>query len=246
MEAIMAIYMSVIIPAYNESERLPAYLEEVFMYFYNSVPRDYEVLIVDDGSTDGSREACAVWKRRWPRLSVIHFPRNCGKGTAVRAGMLEARGEFLLFADADGATPISEERALRRKLQEGADLAVGSRPVGGTSTSNSCFVRAIARRGLSILARRLLGLPVCDTQCGFKMFRRAAARELFPNCREAGFAFDIELLCLAHEHGYEIAEVPVSWRDVAGSKVRLISDGARVLFCILRMWYSYARHRGIA
>jgi len=234
---------SVVIPAYNEAARLPAYLKEVVAYF-DGRDQPYEVLVVDDGSRDATgalvRELAGV--HACVRLHAL--PANRGKGFAVRTGMMAARGALRLMADADGATPIVEVKRLEAAIQAGADLAVGSRALPDPSV----VVRARAHRTLAgqVFSRlvRALGVSgVVDTQCGFKLFRAAVADDLFPALRTDGFGFDVELVLLAQHRGYRIAEVPINWTDQPGSKVGVLKDGPRMLAQIVAACLRLARSR---
>jgi dolichyl-phosphate beta-glucosyltransferase len=223
--------LSVILPAYNESARLPPYLESIRDYLRTTFAADYEVLVVDDGSRDGLSDTLGQLYQGWPELRLLRHEANLGKGAAVRRGILGARGRLVLFADADGATPIEEELRLRTALMRGADLAVGSRLGNRDSPRLSCrrWHRGAAGSAFAWLARRFLGLSVRDSQCGFKMFRRDVARRLFQVCVEPGYLFDLEVLVRARQFDFRVAEVPVRWRDVPGSKMRLLRDGWRMV-----------------
>ena len=175
-----AIALSIVLPAYNEAGRLPRYLESIRNYLGVPGRHPYEVIVVDDGSSDHLLTALARTRDGWPQLQVIRHPRNLGKGAAVRTGVLAAAGDWILFADADGATPIEEERKLAAALAAGADLAVGSRLIADERVKRRrTWGRAALGRAFAALARRMFSLPVRDTQCGFKMFRSARAQRLF-------------------------------------------------------------------
>ena len=232
----MSIALSVILPAYNESRRLPPYLASVRGYLDERYPGGYEVVVVDDGSRDGLADTLAPLAVDWPELEVIRHQFNRGKGAAVRTGMLAARGRWLLFADADGATPIDQEAKLSDAIQAGADLAVGSRLIaGGDVTRRRTRARAVVGRLFAGLARRWLRIAVRDTQCGFKMFRREIGRELFSRARESGYLFDLELLVLAYRLGYRVAEVPVTWADVPGGHLSPARELGRILLGLCRL-----------
>lgn len=230
----MSVELSVIIPAYNEAARLPAYLGAVRRHLAHTYGAGYEVIVVDDGSRDGLPRAAGAWAEGWPQFTLLRHGRNRGKGAAVRTGMLVARGRLLLFADADGATPIEEERELAGAIARGADVAVGSRLAGGPGADRR-WRRGLCGRLFAWAARAALGLPVRDTQCGFKLFRRRPGQRLFRLCREEGYLFDVEVLARAQQLGYRLAEVPVRWAEVAGSKVRLLRDGAGMLLGLGRV-----------
>jgi dolichyl-phosphate beta-glucosyltransferase len=216
---------SLVIPAYNEVERLPSYLMTVLQYLNGLYGNSFEVIVVDDGSHDGTVEMLKEWQCDWPQLQVIRHSRNRGKGAAVAGGMLAASGDVVLFADADGATPIVEERKLRAAIAEGADVACGSRLIATWGAERN---RHVLRRLASWTFTKLVGLvhqlPVADSQCGFKMFRLAAAHRVFRLCDESGYLFDIQALLVSQRLGYRLTEVGISWHDVPGSKMCLWRD----------------------
>ncbi len=242
------IEISVIIPAFNEAARLPLYLEEVVAYLSSSYPGSHEILVVDDGGTDGTAD---IVRKRLGEAALIRLPRNRGKGAAVRAGMLQARGALRLFADADGSTPIAEERRLSAAIRAGFDVAAGSRAAEGgvrrwelmsgkkeepATDSPVWHVRPhrhLLGRVFSAVVKTMLALPIQDTQCGFKMFRDSAAVRVFSMSRLDRFAFDVEVLHLARRLGYRITEVPVSWHEMPGSKVRLSVDPWRMFLEVM-------------
>lgn len=228
--------ISVVIPAYNETQRLPPFLATVREYLDARYHGRYEVIVVDDGSSDGLAEVLVRACAEWPRLRVLTHPRNEGKGAAVRTGILAAQGQKILFADADGAAPIEEESRLAEAIERGADVAVGSRLVTAAGVERSrSWARGLAGRVFAAVARRLLGLAVRDTQCGFKMFRAEAARCLFSAAREPRYLFDLEILALAARFHYRVAEVPIRWREVPGGHLRLSREGPRVLRDLWRL-----------
>ncbi|MHB8900893.1 MAG: dolichyl-phosphate beta-glucosyltransferase [Thermoguttaceae bacterium] len=228
--------VSVVIPAYNERRRLPAYLEAIREHFDHELAGCYEVIVVDDGSRDGLAEELEKRMITFSQLRVVTHGENRGKGAAVRTGMLEAAGRFVLFADADGATPIEEEGRLRSQLHGEADIAIGSRRVAGAGVRRKRHpLRRLIGRCFSATARGVLGLGVRDTQCGFKMFRREAAADLFAQLRENGYYFDLELLILANRCGYRVKEVPVNWSDQPGSRMRFTRELGRMLGAFWRL-----------
>jgi dolichyl-phosphate beta-glucosyltransferase len=221
---------SVVIPAFNEARRLPRYLSEIVSYF-DGRNEAYEVLVADDGSTDGTADAVAAVAAGHPAVRNLRDERNRGKGAAVRRGMLAARGDYRLFTDADGATPIVELKRLEAALAAGAEVAVGSRARRDPSVSVVARPhRVFAGRIFSWLVQRLGVSDVIDSQCGFKAFTAAAAMDLFGRLRTPGFGFDVELLLLARAGGYRVAEVPVNWTDQPGSKVRVLGNGPGMLW----------------
>lgn len=228
--------VSVVIPAYNEQKRLPPYLESIRHHFDSDLVGCYEVIVVDDGSTDGMADDLRRRAETFPQLRILAHSDNRGKGAAVRSGVLAARGRYVLFADADGATPIEEERRLRSRLQADADIAVGSRRVASTevATNRNPF-RGIVGKSFACLAKLLLGLSVRDTQCGFKMFRHEVAAKLFPQMREEGYYFDMEMLILADRYGYRVIEVPINWADQPGSRMSLARELANMIAAFRRL-----------
>jgi len=223
---------SVVIPAFNEARRLPPFLDTV-VGFFEGRDEPYEVIVVDDGSTDGTSRI--VEARQFPAVRVLKLGRNAGKGAAVRAGMLAARGAYRLFADADGATPIDELKRIEPLLVAGADVVVGSRVLvdPGVSVTARRHRVAVGRVFNWLVAR--VGLQgVADSQCGFKAFTAPVASRLFEALSTRGFGFDVELLMLAQAAGCRIVEVPVNWADQAESKVGLFRHGPGMLWQILK------------
>jgi dolichyl-phosphate beta-glucosyltransferase len=225
---------SVVIPAYNEAERLPRYLDTVVAHF-DGRGEPYEVIVVDDGSADDTAGVVERIRRHHPAVRVIRSAPNRGKGAAVRSGMLVASGRWRLFADADGATPIAEVKRLEAALAAGADVAIGSRGLLDRSVSvETRGHRVLAGRLFNWLIRRAGLRGIHDSQCGFKAFTAAAADTLFPPMTTEGFGFDVELLLRAHAAGLKIAELAVNWADQPGSKSSVVRDGPRMLWQIFR------------
>ncbi len=228
--------VSVVIPAYNEQQRLPPYLAAIREHFDHELVGCYEVIVVDDGSTDGMADELKKAAEGFPQLRIVGHSHNRGKGAAVQTGVLEARGRFVLFADADGATPIEEERRLREQLQADGDIAVGSRRVAGAGVRhNRTPLRGLVGKSFAGLARWMLGLSVRDTQCGFKMFRHQVAAQLFPQLRETGYYFDLELLILADRCEYRVIELPINWADQPGSRMSFAREVGRMIAAFRRL-----------
>jgi dolichyl-phosphate beta-glucosyltransferase len=224
---------SVIIPAYNEAARLPSYLKETLAYFEGR-DESYEVIVVDDGSEDGTADRVREVAAGRPGVTVHALGRNRGKGHAVRAGMARAAGRLRLMADADGATPIAEVARLEAVIAAGADIAVGSRVLRDRSVTRQVRLhRKLSGHVFNFLVRRLGIASVVDTQCGFKLFRAAAAEAIFPHVTTDGFGFDVELLMLAERRSFRIAEVPINWADQPGSKVGVLREGPRMVYEVL-------------
>jgi len=225
--------LTVVIPAYNETARLEPTLRTVAGYLDEHEPA-CEVVVVDDGSTDDTAAIARRFAEQWPKLRVVELGRNRGKGAAVRAGMLEARGRQVLFTDADLATPIAELAKLRAELAAGYDIAIASRAVpGATIHVHQSALRELAGRSFNVVVRALGIAPFKDTQCGFKLFTREAAHDLFGRATVDGFAFDVEVLLMARDR-YRVAEVPVEWLHVQESKVSRWS-GARAFLDLVRL-----------
>jgi dolichyl-phosphate beta-glucosyltransferase len=232
--------LTVVLPAWDEAERLGSALDELFGYLHRrgaaaregglgagALPDRVDVLVVDDGSTDGTAdlvrarsEAAAASDGGAPELAVMTVP-HAGKGAAVRAGMLEATGDLIIFADADMATPPDMLPLLVEALAD-HDVALGSRvqPDGSDQRRSQPLYRRLLGRAFRWLASIWVVGPVKDTQCGFKGFRRAAARDLFARQRITSIVFDVELIYLARRRGYRVATVPVRWSDRRGSRMR--------------------------
>jgi glycosyltransferase involved in cell wall biosynthesis len=208
--------ISIIIPAYNEEKRLPSTLKRVRHYLDASTWEFAEIVVVDDGSRDATAavaESCGA--------RVLRNPGNRGKGYAVRHGMLEAKGEWSLFSDADLSSPIEElDRLWRAAERENAQVAIGSRAVDRSMVGvHQPVFRETMGRVFNLTMRMITGLPFHDTQCGFKLFETAAAHEIFRRTLLDGFGFDVEVLYIASHLGYRALEVPVRWNDVAGTTV---------------------------
>lgn len=220
--------LSIVIPAYNEEARLAPTLREAVDYF-RAIRRDVEILVVDDGSRDATSLLTLQLGREWEELRLLRLPSNRGKGYAVRTGVVNARGRLILFADADGATPIVEVQRLEEALEAGADVAIGSRVLTDAGVEVRAHPhRRLIGRAFHLLVRSLTVHGIHDTQCGFKLFRAAAAQELFSRMRMNGFSFDVEVLLMAQGRGYRIAEVPVNWTHQPGSRVNLVVDSLRM------------------
>ena len=224
--------VSVIIPAYNEAARLPMTLRATTEYFA-ARPDPFELLVVDDGSTDETAKIVAEFVAAYPQYQIqcLSYGGNRGKGFAVRFGMLRAEGDVRLFCDADLATPVEEyEVVLAAMEQENASIGIGSRPLRKSHLLvHQPWYREWLGRGFN-KAVQLLAVPgIADTQCGFKIFTAEAATDVFSRCRIDGFAFDSEALYLARRLNYPIAEVPIRWSHKDGSKVSMVRDGLKML-----------------
>ena len=213
--------ISIVIPAYNDEKRLPATLARVAEYLSGQSFAFTEILVVDDGSSDGTAARAAELMRGYRCARLLQNPGNRGKGYSVRHGMLEAKGDWVLFTDADLSSPIEElEKLLAAVERDGAQIAIGSRALDRSLVGvHQPMFREYAGRFFNLVMRAVTGLEFKDTQCGFKLFQREAAREIFSRQQLERFGFDAEVLFLAQMLGYRAVEVPVRWNDVAGSKV---------------------------
>lgn len=240
------IQLSVVIPAYNEEQRLPEYLASVRSYLVDTFGSGAEIIVVDDGSSDATAEAAMNADNGSGMVRVIRLEQNGGKGHAVKVGMLAASGRLRLFTDADGATPIAEFARLLAAIDGGADIAVASRALRDDSrVVASKLSRKIIGTCFNVMVRTLAVPGIRDTQCGFKLFKGAVAERLFTAQCIPGFGFDPEVLFLAHMLKYRVAEVPVNWKDVPGSKVSVFNDSVRMFFDLLRirMYWSIGAYR---
>ena len=231
--------LSIVIPAYNEEQRLPSTLDAVFAWLDGSPYRDAEVLVVDDGSTDTTAALVEGRAAGESRLRLVRNPGNRGKGYAVRNGMLQARGEWILSSDADLSSPLEElPRLLSAAHEKNAAVAIGSRALDRSLIGvHQSQWRELSGILFNRVMRIITGLPFADTQCGFKLFRRDAARRIFALQRLDGFSFDVEDLFIAQSLGIAISEVPVRWNNVEGTKVSIV-DGIASFLDLLRIrWY---------
>jgi dolichyl-phosphate beta-glucosyltransferase len=231
--------LSVVIPAYDEAQRLGPTVTRVREHLA-ARGGAWELIVVDDGSRDATVATARAAAAGDPRVRVLEQGVNRGKGAAVRAGMCAATCERVLFSDADLATPIEELAKLEARLDAGADIAIASRALPDSDIRTRQHpARELMGRTFNVLVRTLLLGGIRDTQCGFKLFTRAAAHDLFGRATVDGFAFDVEVLWLARGH-YRVDEVPVVWRHVEESKVSPGSDAARMFADIVRL---RLRHR---
>lgn len=228
--------LSVVIPAYNEAQRLPRTLVATLSYL-QSRGLEAEVLVVDDGSTDDTSTVAATFTG----VTALRYEPNQGKGHAVRYGILRASGERILFMDADLATPIEELVKLEAALDAGATVAIGSRPLRESElTVRQPFLRELCGRLFNKVVQVLATPGIQDTQCGFKLYTHEAAHEVFSRCQLKGFSFDVEALFLAKRLGYRIAEIPVRWAHQEGAaafptRAAYLKQGLRMLRELVRI-----------
>jgi len=226
---------SIIIPAYNEGARLDATLSKVLRYVAQQ-KWDAEVIVVNDGSQDNTIEIVRDHIQKNSTLHLIENPGNRGKGYSVRNGMMNALGEVLLFSDADLSSPIEEAPKLLAAIEQGADIAIGSRWMQSElQTQRQPLYRQLFGRIFNLMLRLILGLQFKDTQCGFKAFSRRAAQAIFSQQKIERWGFDPELLYLAKKYGFKVVEVPVAWAHSAGTRISPLRDGTRMLVEMLKI-----------
>jgi len=216
--------LSIVIPAYNEEQRLPATLDRIGSYVERSPVPVAEILVVDDGSRDGTAALAEARANRDKSIvRLVRNPGNRGKGYAVRNGMLAAKGDWILSTDADLSAPIEElEKLIAAVRRENAVVAIGSRALDRRLVKvHQPMMRELSGRAFNMVMRMVTGLPFRDTQCGFKLFRQDAAKNIFSRQVEEGFSFDVEDLVIARVLGLKSIEVPVEWSNVEGTKVSL-------------------------
>lgn len=215
-------YLSVVIPGYNEEKRLPKTLEAIDDYLRRQ-SYDYEIIVVNDGSKDTTAEAVRGMSSVIKNLKLLDNKINQGKGAVVRQGMLEANGEFRLFTDADNSTSIDQVEKMWPEFKKGYDIVIGSRDIkGAVLDPPQPFLRnMILGEGFKLFRKLVIGLwGIEDTQCGFKGFSKKAAESVLPKCRINRFAFDPEILVVAKKHGFKIKEIPVLWKNDLQSTVK--------------------------
>lgn len=202
---------------------MPQTLDRILEWLGQENVAFHELIVVDDGSSDATVSVAGKFHEAHPVVRLLRNPGNRGKGYAIRNGMLEARGEWILYTDADLSTPITEIAKLyAAAIQQQADVAIGSRALNRALVEvHQPAFREYSGRFFNLVMRTVTGLPFHDTQCGFKLFRAEAARRIFPLQKQDGFSFDVEDLVIAKKLGLRAIEVPVRWANVEGTKVRL-------------------------
>jgi dolichyl-phosphate beta-glucosyltransferase len=238
----MDIAYSIVIPAYNEGARLGPTLENVLGYV-RSQGWNAEVIVVNDGSRDNTASLVREFAEKDPTVRLVENPGNRGKGFSVRNGMLSARGEVVVFSDADLSSPIEEMPKLLAALAGGADIAIGSRWLRAElQTRRQSLHRQLFGRVFNLLLRIILGLRFKDTQCGFKAFTRRATQTILPLQRIERWGFDPEILFLARKFGFRVEEVPVLWGHSGDTRIHPVVDGARMFWEMVRIrWNDLTR-----
>jgi dolichyl-phosphate beta-glucosyltransferase len=230
--------LSVVVPAYNEEQRLPRTIEQIERYL-DGKKADYELVLVDDGSADGTRRVMDAAAERHASVRVEALPENRGKGRALAVGVQAAKGDEILLTDADLSTPIEELDKLQAALDGGAGVAIGSRALRASRVEVSQPVyRVLMGKAFNLIVQAVLLPGIWDTQCGFKLFRADVARKVFAGLSTDGFGYDPEVLYRARKQGVKIAEVPVVWRNSAETKVRPVSSSLDMLRHVIRVRFS--------
>jgi dolichyl-phosphate beta-glucosyltransferase len=233
--------LSVVIPAYNEEERLPSYLDE-WLELIKTQGIDAEVLVLDDGSTDGTLPWLEKKAAEEPVLSVSPNEKNMGKGPTICRGMVLAKGQQRLFCDADGATPAEEYLRLVKHFDRKKNPVVIAARLNltGVTDVERKLIRHYTGRVFATLVSFITRLKFYDTQCGFKLFSAEAAEQIFPKVGKSRWAFDVEVLLLARNMDFHVVEVPVSWKEIPGSKISMIKTAPKMLW---EIWQMARKHK---
>lgn len=232
------IYLSVVIPVFNESNRIDKGLQEIIK-FLKSQSYQSEIILVDDGSTDDTYTKAQSFLKRVANFNIIRHQTNQGKGAAIKSGILKASGEYILFTDIDLSTPIAEIEKLLVGL-ENHDLAIGVRrhPQAKVIQHQSFFRESLGHI-FTKLTNVLVAPGIFDATCGFKAFRKSAARKIFNTSKLTGWAFDAEVLFLARKFGYSISQMPIVWANDEGTKVHILKDGTQAFIDLLKIrWWN--------
>lgn len=235
--------LEVVIPAYNEADRIGRTLQRIKEY-YATQNYSWRCTIVSDGSKDNTGEVVSKFCSENPEFQLVAYEQNRGKGHAVRLGILKSNASRVLFCDADLATPQEETEKLWKALDEGYDVAIGSRPLKESNLEvHQPLYREILGRMFNKAVQALATKGIDDTQCGFKMFTQKAATDIFSRCKLDGFSFDFEALMIARDLDYKIAEIPIRWSHQEGSKVVLLRDGPRMLRDLVKLRFAGKKAR---
>lgn len=228
-------YLSIVIPAYNEENRLPATLDSIYKFFAGK-NLGYEIIVVNDGSTDNTSAIVNEYAKNYPQIKTIVNKVNKGKGFTIRTGVLAATSELILIDDADGSSPIEEFNHLETAINNGAQIAIGSRAKPDLNrTVNALVYRTYMGNTFNGIVQSLLLPGIYDTQCGFKLFKKDIAHDIFSIATIDGYAFDVEILYIARLKKYRIEEVSINWNNVAGSKINVFVDSIKMLAEVLKI-----------
>lgn len=234
------VYLSVVIPAYNEEKRLPPSLDAISAYL-RTKDFAWEIVVVDDGSSDRTVELAEALLKDTPHR-VLRNPYNMGKALTVKNGLEQSFGKIALFTDSDLSTPIEEVDKLLAALEHGADVAIGSRQMPGSIIeTHQPWYRELAGKAFGLLNRTILDHGIYDTQCGFKAFTRDAIAAILPLQKVTDWAFDAELMLIAHRLGLKVAQLPVRWIDSPDTKVKMIVDGPKMVLDLFRIRWIHRR-----
>jgi dolichyl-phosphate beta-glucosyltransferase len=234
--------ITIVIPMYNEARRLPASLQKIEAYCSSTLQNGYEILVVDDGSKDESRQIVGDLAKQNPRLRLTGYTENRGKGFAVKTGVEEARGQYVLFTDADLSTPIEELEKFLPYLKDGTPVVIGTRRGAGSRiVKHQPLWRESMGKVFTWLSNKVLSLHASDFTCGFKAFETEHARKIFRNQQIPRWAFDSELLFLANRYGFRIVEVPVRWMDSPETKVRILRDAVSSFLALWQIRWNALR-----
>jgi len=231
-----SVEVSVVFPAYNEADALEATVEKVTKAL-NEFTHSYEVIIAEDGSTDGTDKKAAALAEKHPFIKHVHREKRLGRGNALKNAFKQSSGEVLVYMDLDLATDLKHLKSLVGAVEfEGYDFATGSRMLPESNVERSS-TRNIASKTYNFMVRALLGSKVKDHQCGFKAFRREPVMQLLDEVGAGHWFWDTEILVRAHRRGYKIKEIPVSWRGGRETKVRLLKDSLNMVWQALSLWW---------
>jgi dolichyl-phosphate beta-glucosyltransferase len=231
--------LSIVIPAYNEEKRIGSTLEKISLYL-SGKSFSSEIIVVNDGSSDSTSSVLEGYKNKIPQLSIIHNNPNRGKGYSVKKGILQAKGRYIIFSDADMSTPVEEADRFMSAFHEGIDLAIGSRHVAGAEIKvKQPLYRHLMGRFFNLFVR-IIALPsISDSQCGFKGFSRECAFCVFQKINTFGYSFDVEVIYLAHKFGFNLKEIPVVWMDSPSSRINPLTDPLNMFIDVIKIRWKH-------
>ncbi|HSE42126.1 MAG TPA: dolichyl-phosphate beta-glucosyltransferase [Acidobacteriota bacterium] len=236
------ISLSVVIPAFNEENRIETPLPGVIQYLSNRF-KQWEVIYSDDGSTDSTPQKLKQIQNNYPGIKIVRSEKNKGKGSAVKNGMAAATGDVVLFSDTDFSTPIDQVELLLSHLQNGSDVVIGSRGLPDSKVEiHQAWPRELMGKVFNRIIKTILPVQFMDTQCGFKLFNRKAVNLLVPRMSIEGFAFDVEMLIISQVHKLRVVEVPVVWRNILDSRVHPIRNSLEMLRDVTKIRFRLAQN----